>query len=172
LIKEEFYIRTDKYIPGDGRPRNVYIYKCSNCPNEIQVKALKRLKSATGLCVKCNNARMHPDALAARRLKPFEAMFNRIKDSAKSRDIKVKLTYEEFLEFTKEKDCHYCLNSIYWEEFGASTYNLDRKNNDSPYIKENLVVYCGRCNKGKREIYSYEEWFGMTEYFRNQKYEH
>lgn len=38
MIYSYNYIRTDKYIPKDGRYRNVYIYKCNNCSNEIKIK--------------------------------------------------------------------------------------------------------------------------------------
>jgi len=70
-------IRIERYsLPGgNGGPKKLYIFKCSKCSNEIKVKALSRLKTATGLCVTCNNKNMHPKALEARRLRMYEPPF-------------------------------------------------------------------------------------------------
>jgi len=78
------------------------------------------------------------------------------------------ITFEQFLEFTNISECHYCNSPIVWKKSGSRTYNLDRKDNNKGYLLNNLVVCCYKCNKGKREIYTYEEWYGMTEYFRKR----
>lgn len=170
MINPANLIRVDRYKPPgkNGGPKKQYIYKCNLCPNEIKIVGTKRLKTATGLCVKCNNARLHPSALEARRLKPFEAMFNRLNESAAKRGVSIALTYTDFLKFTEIKNCHYCLNDVIWKETGSSTYNLDRKDNNIGYVEDNLVVCCAKCNKGKRELYSYYEWYGMTEFLRQE----
>jgi hypothetical protein len=93
-------------------------------------------------------------------------MFNRVKDSSIRRNIKLELTYEEFLTFTKENKCHYCYLEIEYKKYGNASYHLDRKNNYDGYNINNLVVCCNRCNKGKRELFNYDEWYGMTKYFR------
>jgi hypothetical protein len=163
-------IRVEKYYPpgGNGGRKNVYIFECIECDNEIKLKARSRLTTATGLCVKCNNKRMHPAALKARRLRPFEAMYHKIHDSAKERKKTIELTYEQFLLKTKINNCHYCNEKVFWNKYGQSCYNLDRKDNDEGYSDENTVVCCYKCNKGKREIYSYDDWYGMTAYFRDK----
>jgi hypothetical protein len=163
-------IRIEKYRPpgGNGGPKNQYIFKCKNCTNEIKIKALSRLKTATGLCVTCNNRMMHPRALEARRIRPYENCFNTLTRAAQIRNIKVEIIYEQFLNFVKVQHCHYCNYLIKWKKYGNSGYNLDRKNNNGSYSLDNLVVCCFKCNKGKREIYTYEEWYGMTEYFRRR----
>lgn len=162
-------IRIDKYHPPGGTGvKNVHIFKCisSNCNNEVRVKGLSTLSDRSGRCIKCSNAISHVAALEKRRIKPFEAPYNRMFDSATIRKIEFKISYEEFLEFTKIDHCHYCYKSISWKKHGGTFYNLDRKDNSVGYIAYNLVTCCGKCNKGKRELYSYEEWYGMTAYFR------
>jgi hypothetical protein len=104
------------------------------------------------------------------RLRPYEALYRRMKrtNTGELRTLEFGLTYEEFLTFTKEPVCFYCLIPLVWKEFTSTRYgyNLDRKDNDRGYIKDNLVVCCKRCNMGKRDTYSFEEWYGMTAYFR------
>lgn len=170
MIKKSNFIRIDKYYPPNknGGRKNQYIYKCNNCPNEVKIKDRKRFKTATGLCSSCNAKNLQPKAIESIKLRSFEATFNRLIDSSIKRWIKLELTYEQFLKFIEQKQCHYCFTKIIWDE-RSSVYNLDRKDNKGPYSKENLVVCCGKCNKGKREIYTYEEWYGMTEYFRRKK---
>jgi hypothetical protein len=64
-------LRIEKYYPpnGNGGPKKQYIFKCLNCNNEIKIKTGKRFKTATGLYVKCNNAKMHPEALKKKTIK-------------------------------------------------------------------------------------------------------
>lgn len=68
--------------------------------------------------------------------------------------------------FTKIKVCHYCWDEIVWKEHDARRYNLDRKDNRQGYSAENCVVCCSRCNMGKSNMFSYDEWYGMTSYLR------
>lgn len=100
------------------------------------------------------------------RHRPYEALFyaflrksQRKKPSLKR---KIDLSYEEFVEFTGEKECHYCGAPISWAKFNphknGTAYNLDRKNNAIGYTKENCVVCCFRCNRGKSDLFTYEEW--------------
>ena len=91
-----------------------------------------------------------------------------VRDAVRLRKIEVSLTYEEFLEFTKTSKCFYCDAAVKWKEFssGGYGYNLDRKDNSLSYTKENCVVCCKRCNMGKRDTFTFEEWYGMTSYFR------
>jgi len=51
---------------------------------------------------------------------------------------------------------------------GSRSYKLDRMNNDSGYTKDNCVVCCWKCNQSKGNRYTYEEWYGMTAYFREK----
>jgi hypothetical protein len=67
-------------------------------------------------------------------------------ESKKSMSI---LTYEEFVSFTRTKRCHYCHNPVHWQDYNATHYNLDRKNNGLGYSLLNCAVCCKRCNRGK-----------------------
>ena len=160
-LRKENIIRVEEYMSpsrqNTGRkPIKKYIFKCKTCSNET--KSIKsRFRKHSGLCVACSARKILPKALAKRRLRPKEALYNRLKDSAKIRqhDAKV-LSYKEFLEFVKINYCHYCDNKVYWDK--ASTYNLDRKDNNKWYEKENLVVCCGDCNYTKGNRFTYEEF--------------
>jgi hypothetical protein len=114
-------------------------------------------------------------AREARRLRPYESIYNAIQRSAKRRNLEFKLSYAEFLTFTKSNRCHYCHCLIVWKKFhqqgsiNGQGYNLDRKNNSVGYLKNNLVPCCKRCNAGKRDLFGYKEWHGMTKFFRSRE---
>jgi hypothetical protein len=94
-----------------------------------------------------------------RRKRPYEWRYNTAVNKARHAFL---LSYDEFFEFTKTRECHYCGIGIDWgPAFGkkrSSGLNLDRKDNNRPYEKENVVVACRRCNYGKNNFFSYEEW--------------
>ena len=46
---------------------------------------------------------------------------------------------------------------------------MDRKDNNKGYEKDNVVPCCWRCNNGRGNLFSYEEWYGMTGYLRKPK---
>jgi hypothetical protein len=97
------------------------------------------------------------------RLRPYEALYHLFVRAAKTTPHSVHLSYEEFAEFAKESQCHYCGSAVYFKEFSPKTarYNLDRKNNTEGYSKENCVVCCKACNYAKGDRYTYEEWKTM-----------
>ena len=100
------------------------------------------------------------------RKKPYESLYNTLLRASKNRHT-VELTYEEFLEFTKIEKCHYCGSEVQWSEYNksfGSRYNLDRKDNNVGYVKENLVVCCLRCNYGKGRMFTYNQWLAIGEY--------
>jgi hypothetical protein len=105
--------------------------------------------------------------------RPYESLYNcYIVNRAAKRNVSSSLTYEEFLEFTKQNACHYCGATVKWQAFSigkkGSAYNLDRKDNNSGYTKENCVVCCKRCNRGKWNVFTYDEWYKMTKCFREE----
>jgi len=95
------------------------------------------------------------------RKRPFEWVFNSMKRTANITNRECNITYEEYVEFTKIKYCHYCYKEIPWKKYftrGYKTaYYLDRKNNNMGYIKDNCVVCCSECNFLKSNKFSYEE---------------
>lgn len=159
LIKEEA-LRNYKY-----KNNRVYIFECIECKAELKVQQ-QYIPKHSGLCVKC-----------AQFDKPFKACYSSLIKSGKTRSRKVDITYDQFLKFTEINNCHYCNNHIEWyphttkdkvKSKEARSYKLDRKDNNSGYTVENCVVCCKKCNEAKGNRYTYEEWYGMTEYFRRQ----
>jgi hypothetical protein len=147
--------RIEKIKQSQGYYR-VYVFDCINCKiNEIR-SSKTYLKSHSGKCIYCTHKGT-----------PFKSSFNHLKDSVARTNQKRKkfkefgLTFEDFLEFVKIKNCHYCNSPIQWVEHtgkGQHKYNLDRKDSNLGYIKTNLVVCCWRCNQMKGSQFSYEEF--------------
>jgi hypothetical protein len=107
--------------------------------------------------------------------RPYESVYNLMLDVARRSNTPVDITYEEFICYTKQKTCHYCYSDIVWckhdraHAAGGNRYNLDRVNSSQGYEVNNLVVCCKRCNIGKNRLFSYAEWWRMTECFRKEK---
>ena len=103
----------------------------------------------------------------SRRKRPYEWRYNATQNRARHPMV---LTYDEFFEFTKITECHYCGESIEWgEPFGKkrpSGLNLDRKDSKLSYTKDNVVVSCRRCNYGKNNFFSYDEWKQLGDVIR------
>jgi|SRR6185437_4294370 len=140
-----------------GRLRAYWKVKCS-CPlGTIKVVSGKHL--VDGKVIGCGCMQKERRAI---QVIPFMALYNAFCSSAKRTGREVSLSFEDFLEFTKQKECHYCGRILHWavkqkigEPFG---HNLDRKNNDLGYSKENCVACCGVCNKSRGDRFTYEEW--------------
>lgn len=142
-----------------------WVFKCTGegCSRLIKSKPYY-LKNHSGKCRSCMNKK-----------RPFFHLFNRMKNSARASHLEFRLSFEDFLEFTKLDKCHYCVTSITWLEycyhnskFITAPYYIDRMDNSFGYIKSNCTICCSRCNKAKSSKYSYQEWYGMTKYFRDR----
>ena len=147
---------------------STYIFICSsnNCINEIKCKPYY-LPRHSGKCIKCSH-----------RKEEYRHLFNKVRSSAKNENKAFSLSFDDFKQICKNSKCHYCLDKVQINPFcyengkyTSSIYGIDRKNNDIGYIKENCVFCCTKCNIGKGNRYSYEEWYGMTKYFRDLKQE-
>ena len=69
------------------------------------------------------------------------------------------LTLAEFEDFfDKEKVCFYCLitEEISIKLFGR-VIEIDRKDPQKPYLKDNIVFACKKCNSVKSDVLGYEE---------------
>ena len=90
----------------------------------------------------------NPDVNARHYKYPYKSIYHRLVTSAKKRNLELDITYKDFLEYTKEKECYYCGDYVEWVKHGkkASKYNLDRLYSDKGYTKENCVVCCQSCN--------------------------
>ena len=119
--------------------------KCryENCDKILRIRK-DSLKIHSGLC------KSHATAK-----KPFESTYNRLRSNA--RNIPVELTYEQFLEFIKIKNCVYCGVEIVRNATKSKSCFLDRKDSSKSYSKSNCVVCCASCNKIKMDILTYEE---------------
>lgn len=143
-----------------------YVVKCKGyqCNGICRIQKC-HLKKSKGLCKRC-----------VQKGPPYRAKYNELVKTCRRRNLKLTLTFSEFLKFTRIKTCHYCFNIINWEPFTKTqdgkiisrSYNLDRKNNNLGYTKQNCVVCCWKCNSAKGNRYSYEEWFAMTSIFRKE----
>lgn len=88
-------------------------------------------------------------------LRPSEALYRQFIRSATH---PVSMTYEQFLAFTNVTKCHYCHDKVRWD---TTAYNLDRKDNLQGYSVDNCVVCCARCNRGKSNQFTYEQWVAI-----------
>lgn len=104
------------------------------------------------------------------RIRPYEALYRNLVFHTGRRKKLLNLTYEEFLEFTEVRECHYCGAAIGWCESNrhknGSRYNLDEKDSTAGYTKENLVVCCLRCNKAKSNLFTYEQFLKIAAVIR------
>lgn len=155
-------VKTIKQKRTSGGSRTIYITKCKECLSLIKIRR-SEIKKASFKCQSCSHKK-----------NPFESLFNTF--CLDHRKLSNTITFKNFLNFTKQKNCHYCLDKINWIEystvngkFKSNAYYLDRKNNTKGYSVKNCVVCCTKCNLAKGNRYSYEEWYGMTKYFRSKK---
>ena len=153
----------------------MYYYDCAKCGHEIKYRSVE-LKRVSGLCRRCAAQKsikeLHSKKIKSKTTKrDFERNYNNFVRLSKNKNLKVSISYEDYLIFCKDAICHYCgvsiLRSATGNKYGMGYY-LDRKNNNLGYVSGNLVNCCTRCNFGKSNCFSYEEWFGMTEYLRNK----
>lgn len=162
-VKSYKILSTIKQSRKSGGPRTVLLITCISCKiNTIKVRK-SEIKSSSLKCKSCSH-----------RKKPFESLYNSLMRDW--RKLSNTLTYIEFLKFTKQQKCHYCLDKLNWAQYPTKNgkfihrcYFLDRKDNNRGYSKTNCVVCCTKCNISKGNRYSYKEWFNMTKYFRNGK---
>lgn len=161
-LSDQIIIRIEKQPRKSGGPRTVVVYKCAkdDCSEEIKIR--------NGMFNKHSKfCKIH-----SHQKRPFESIYNGLKKDW--RKTEVTLTYEEYLIFTKEKECHYCQSEIPWNPYGtvsgkfiSRAYFLDRKDNSGPYSFENCVVCCFKCNKMKGGWYSYEEFIQIIQLLKN-----
>jgi hypothetical protein len=156
-------------LPNDKRRETMWKCQC-DCGNETAVRGTDLRKGATQSCGCLRRERMRQ---ITQKL-PYLWMLNAIKWNAKKRGWSSELSYQDLLEFVKIKKCHYCNDIIEWklhqctDGIWSNAYHLDRIDNSKTYSKENCVVCCTRCNYGKCNLFTYDEWYGMTEFFRKK----
>ena len=134
-------------------PCNHTMWSCECSCGTIKDVSGYKLTHGDSLSCGC----VHPN----QRLRPYEALYNKLCRGAKKRNLPCSLTYPEFVSFTDVEQCHYCGVVVAWSPFfgkdNSSAYKLDRKNNAQGYESENLVVACFRCNRTKHNRFTYAQ---------------
>ncbi len=157
-IREDYIFGQGKHRDGKSYTykRKVHIFNCVSCGKEIVVWT-KDVENHQGRCKPCGFILGNP----RNRIRPYECIYKKLVKSAKEVRRECSITYEEFVELTKIRECHYCLAPIEWVEFNTtngSKYQLDRKDNSLGYTKENCVVCCTKCNMIKRNFFTYDQF--------------
>lgn len=152
------------WIEKGNNPRySLYLFKCIYCENTTGSRE-HYLKKHSCQCRSCSSKKTIKCAQQANRLKPYESRYRIFIAKTKGDKIPTDLTYEDFLEFTKVKNCVYCDKIMKWTPYDNNPGHwLDRKYNDLGHIKTNLVVCCGICNMTKRDEFNYDEFMLLSE---------
>ena len=150
---------------GRQRMRRRVVYLCAcECGRLVHLDG-RFLR--THIIKSCGCLRKEVMSKAAYRKRPYESLYNRI---AKQTKHKNDLSYEQFVELTKQKSCHYCGASLRWAKFDVNknggAVNLDRKDSSKSYTLENVVPCCKRCNVGKNRLFTHEEWLQIGQVIR------
>lgn len=144
-------------------------YRCIDCNKNVFTRNRKR----TNVCKSCNAIRnckiIRERGISGRRLRPFEYAYRGLLRAAKITNRIVTISYEDYLEFTRVKNCTYCDRVIPWQQYTNKNkrncnYFIDRKNNSEDYVKENLAVCCPTCNRMKSSDFSYEEFLQIAKF--------
>lgn len=122
-------------------------------------------RSLTGKNTKSCGCYKRERASEANSKRPYERLYNHLVHIATRANWDIDISYEDFVNFTFITRCHYCWGSISW---AGMAYNLDRKDTFAGYLKSNVLVCCNRCNRGKSNLFTYAEWWEMTECFRRR----
>lgn len=139
---------------------NEKVYWICNCSCGSQAKVLRAALRA-GYTKSCGCHRK--ELISARKKgKPYQWLFTIFQHYVTYRGKVSTLTFDEFIEFTKTTNCHYCSAPVTWIQHSSNkadskAFHLDRKDNHRGYSVENCVVCCYRCNVVKSSQFSYEE---------------
>jgi hypothetical protein len=141
-----------KRAANDRSDRTCYVCRCT-CGIERTVLA-NNLRKGTSTNCGCSKP------LPSNTLRPYEALYNQFVHNVKRRQ-SISLKYEDFLVFTNTSACCYCGAEVFWTKFGitrrGAKYNLDRKDNNLGYSKENCVVCCWPCNVTKSSRFTHQQ---------------
>lgn len=136
-----------------------YIFKCLDCENLIKAQS-SQLKTHSGKCRKCTQ-----------KLRPYEHILNELTHNCLNKtNHHINLNYEDFIKIITNSNCHYCNKELKFSKYTrdensnymSRAYQLDRKNNNLGYTKENVVPCCWKCNRIKSNIYTYEDFIKLS----------
>lgn len=126
-------------------------WKCiCDCGKETIVTGTNLRTGNTKSCG-CIQYEPKPSVRDRQRKRPFEWLYLELRRSTKRREMQCSISYEEFLKFTRIKQCFYCGEKLEWQEYSPHirnkvAYNLDRLDNNLGYLPENCVGCCAACN--------------------------
>ena len=160
-------------------------YECEcRCGTIVPVRGSNLAGGHSTQCQKCVLAVMqagrdNPLKLSSKRRRPYESVFNTARDIARNGSpsrgcLEWTLEFDDFLRIIEIGKCHYCWTTLVWAKYRGkrwkhgNSYQLDRKDSEIGYTRDNVVPCCKRCNYGKGARFSYEEWFGMARHLRQK----
>jgi hypothetical protein len=162
--------RFGRLIPRRIVANNPVIWECEcDCGCTCRVRASQFVPSKRQQSCGCVRREVCGNRV---RKRPFEWLYNTLKDKSNRRGKHFELTFDEFVSFTLLEECHYCGDHLVWNQFrqgGYQGYNLDCKDNSKGYISSNLVPCCARCNGGKSDLFTYEEWVEIGKCIRRMR---
>lgn len=167
-----YLIALERVGNSDGKCKSAkWAFRCV-CGKEV-VKVINSVKKGRGDNCGCKHGEK---IIKTKGIKEYQWLFTKFKKECEKRKRDNTISFKEFLKFTQINRCHYCNSTINWSKhhpdcrrhLESHGYHLDRKNNDEDYSVENCVVCCNRCNFSKSDRFSYNEWYGMTQYLRNK----
>ncbi len=137
----------------------VYFFYCKECNNEIKAQS-SQLKRHSGKCMSC-----------AQKKRPYEYILSELYQRYKTkRGLEVTITYDDLIEIINNPECHYCGEILLYnkhtrnelKEHNTRAYQLDRKDNNKGYTKDNVVPCCWTCNRLKSNVFSFEEFMMLA----------
>lgn len=156
MLNKEDSIDRENRKSKSGSTYSVYHFKCLNCENIVKAQ-IHQLKTHSGKCRRCTQLGV-----------PYLHIYNELRNHH-NKSVNFDLSFDDFLELIKVNSCHYCGDDIIFNKHSkfmnvglSRAYQLDRKNNDIGYIKDNLVVTCWNCNKLKSDKFTYEEFLKLS----------
>lgn len=123
---------------------------CSRCGKEVDADA----GGSRCYCRECE--RLYGREYSRRGVGRFKAG----KARAATKGFAWTLTETEFLALL-DLPCHYCNRPL-----DPTGVGLDRKDSNGGYDTGNVVPCCGRCNKVKNEVFSYEQMLKLAQVIR------
>lgn len=157
-LNREDCIRKERHKTKGGTYYYKYFYLCRICEAEISSQH-SYLKKHSGLCTSC-----------VQKGRPLGQAYTQLLGNKHRERVDVQLTYEEFYELCKIPNCHYCyipiIRTLKRGEKGYKGYFIDRKDNDKPYVLDNCVPCCWKCNQTKGNRFTYEQFMKLAEVIR------
>jgi len=141
---------------GEGK-NTLLTFECSECGVEFDIKKDNIYTRKTTCCIKCSSL------VGLRKINITDSnqrTLTKLRSSAAKKNIECTLTLPDIKEFIKQDVCTYCDTFIDWSN--VNRYNLDRKDNDKGYIKDNLTVCCWNCNNTKSNRFTHEEFIMLS----------